>query len=97
MSGDESPFSEDQRQLLKSMMADVVKEALRVEREKNPTSSEKQPSPQDAEKAGTSSGPGKPYLLAMWWIADKERRAGVTLLRVGRARGPGTAECHMAT
>ena len=97
MSGNESPFSEDQRQLLKSMMADVVKEALRVEREKNPMSSEKQPSPQDTEKAGMSSGPSKPYLLAMWWIADKERRAGVRLLCVGQAHGPGTAERHMAT
>ena len=82
--------------MLKLMVADVVKEALRVEKEKNPTSSEKQP-PQDTEKAGTSSGPGKPYLLAMWWIADKERRAGVRLLRVGWARGPGTAERHIAT
>ena len=33
MSGDKSPFSKDQRQLLKSIMADLVKEALRMERE----------------------------------------------------------------
>ena len=97
MSGDESPFYEDQRQLLKLMMADVVKEALRAEREKTPTSSEKQPPPQDTKKAGMSSGPSKPYLLAMWWIADKERQAGIRLLRVGQARGPGTADRHMVT
>ena len=97
MSGDESPFPKDQQQLLKSMMTDMVKEALRAEREKNPTSCEKQPPPQDTEKAGPSSGPSKPYLLAMWWIADKERQAGVRLLHVCQAHGPGTVERHMVT
>jgi len=60
MSGDEPPFSKDQQQFIKAMMADVVKEALREEREKNPASLNKQPVPQNTDKPGTSSALSKP-------------------------------------
>jgi len=42
------------------MMAYAVKATLREEREKNPASIDKQLVPQDNDKPGTSSAPGKP-------------------------------------
>ena len=54
------PFSEDQRQFIKAVMADAVKEALQEEREKDPALMDKQLAPQDTDRPGTSSAYGKP-------------------------------------
>ena len=97
MSGNESPFSEDQWQLLKLIKADVVKEALPVEREKNSTSSEKQLPPQDTERPGMSSSLVSLICLHCGRSLIRRGGAGIRLLRVGWARRPGMAECHMGS